>query len=114
MSKKAEDAVARVLTVEAEKGNMDVTAGWMVAEEGVARLKARGWGEPTLLACRKAGKAVMEFIRAGKTGVALFPYTDVTAGHMLEALDRTDDIPIMVPAVHMYRKEGNVAVKQDW
>ena len=90
---------------------MDVTAGWMVAGEGVAPLKARGWGEPTLLAGRRAGKAVMEFIRAGKTGVILFPYTDVTAGHMLEALDRADDIPIMVPAVHMYRKEGNVAVK---
>ena len=44
LRKKAEDAVARVLTVGAERGNMDVTAGWEVAGEGVAPLK-RGDGE---------------------------------------------------------------------
>ena len=111
---KAAQAVARILSLGANPADGDPAAGWAVADEGIIPLRARGWDKPTLLAGRRAGKAVIEFIREGKTGTVLFPLTDVTAGHVLEALDKTDDIPILIPAVHMYRMEGNVAVKQDW
>ena len=27
-------------------------------------------------------------------------------GHVTEALDRTDSIPLLIPSIHMYRKQG--------
>lgn len=111
---KAAQEVTRILSLGANPMDGDPAAGWTVAEEGLTPLRTRGWDKPTLLAGRRAGKAVMDFIRQDKTGTVLFPLTDVTAGHVLEALDRTDDIPMLIPAVHMYRMEGSLAVKQDW
>ena len=32
-------------------------------------------------------------------------------GHVTEALDRTDSIPLLVPSIHMYRKPGRTITK---
>ena len=39
----------------------------------------------------------MDFLRAGKEGTVLFPWAEPTAGHVMEALDRTDDVPLLIP-----------------
>ena len=56
----------------------------------------------------------MTFLKSGKTGVIAFPWGSVTAGHVLEALDRTDEIPILIPSIHMYRVEGKMITKSTW
>ena len=56
------------LSAGVELTDHDSAEGWTVADEGLIPLRARGWDKPTLLAGRRAGKAVMEFIRGGKLG----------------------------------------------
>ena len=67
------------------------------------RLTERGWPNPTLLVGRYAGRAMMDFLKTGKEGTVLFPWAEPTAGHVREALDRTDDVPLLIPSMHMYR-----------
>ena len=78
------------------------------------RLTQRGWPNPTLLVGRYAGRAVMECLKSGKGGTTLFPWAEPTAGRVMEALDRTDDVPLVIPSIHMYRTHGRTVTKECW
>ena len=56
----------------------------------------------------------MDFLRAGKEGTVLFPWAEPTTGHVMEALDRTDDVPLLIPSIHMYRTYGRTITKDCW
>ena len=56
----------------------------------------------------------MEFLKSGKEGTILFPWAEPTAGHVMEALDRTDDVPLLIPSIHMYRTHGRTITKECW
>ena len=88
--------------------------GWRVLDEGLAPLRKRKWPEPVVIAGRKVKEILLDFIRSGKTGSVLIPWSELTSCHTLEAMDSMDDIPIMVPAVNMFRQEGNVLTKSPW
>ena len=32
----------------------------------------------------------------------------------MEALDRTDDVPLLIPSIHMYRTHGKTITKDYW
>ena len=32
----------------------------------------------------------------------------------MEALDRTDDVPLLIPSIHMYRVDGKTITKDYW
>ena len=57
---------------------------------------------------------MMDFLRADKEGTVLFPWAEPTAGHVMEALDRADDVPLLVPSIHMYRTHGRAITKDCW
>ena len=95
-------------------GEQDLSDGWTLSDEASGRLTQLEWSQPTLLAGRHAGRAVMDFIRKGKEGTILFPWVEPTAGHIMEALDRTDSIPLLIPSIHMYRKWGRTITKDQW
>ena len=80
--------------------------GWAISEVGLEKLTQRGWSDPNFLVGRYAGRAMMDFLRAGKEGTVLFPWAEPTAGHVMEALDRTDDVPLLIPSIHMDRTYG--------
>ena len=118
---RAEDACAKVALATAERLQSladrkedDPSDGWTISEEGLLRLTERKWPQPTLLAGRFAGRAVMDFLKAEKKGVIVFPWSDVTAGHVLEAMDHTDAIPLLVPSIHMRRVYGSTITKRHW
>ena len=98
----------------AQEGKQESDDGWSISEEGLKRLTQRGWPNPTLLVGRYAGRAVMEFLKSGKEGTILFPWAEPTAGHVMEALDRTDDVPLLIPSIHMYRTHGRTITKECW
>ena len=56
-------------------------------------LTQRGWQNPKFLVGRYAGRVMMDFFRSGKEGTVLFPWAEPTSGHVMEALDRTGDVP---------------------
>ena len=56
----------------------------------------------------------MDFLRSGKEGTVLFPWAEPTSGHVMEALDRTDDVPLLIPSIHMYRANGKTITKDYW
>ena len=80
-------------------GEQDLSDGWTLSDEASGRLTQLEWSQPTLLAGRHAGRAVMDFIRKGKEGTILFPWVEPTTGHIMEALDRTDSIPLLIPSI---------------
>ena len=98
----------------AQEEKQEPGEGWTISEEGLERLTQRGWPEPTLLVGRYAGRALMDFLKSGKEGTVLFPWAEPTAGHVMEALDRTDDIPLLIPSIHMYRANGKTITKDYW
>ena len=78
------------------------------------RLTQRGWQNPKFLVGRYAGRVMMDFLRSGKEGTVLFPWAEPTSGHVMEALDRTDDVPLLIPSIHMYRANGKTITKDYW
>ena len=98
----------------AREGKQESEDGWAISEEGLEMLTQRGWSDPNFLVGRYAGRAMMDFLRAGKEGTVLFPWAEPTAGHVMEALDRTDDVPLLIPSIHMYRTYGRTITKDCW
>ena len=107
-------AISERLKPYSAEGVMNSDDGWTISDEGLRRLTDRGWQKPAMLAGRFAGRVVMEFLRSGREGAILFPWAEPTAGHVMEALDRTDDIPLLIPSIQMVRRFGRTITKDHW
>src|SRR5689334_1954554 len=75
---------------------------------GLKSIRDRKWEAPKLMVGRRAGEAVMDFLRTGRTGTILFPLPDAMASHLMEALDHTDTLPILIPAIYLCRVDGRL------